>query len=90
MYSRVFSTSNWHEGDCIIRVEAKATGFTSELTTFALEAVEPFVEEPGFGETQGPKVTDVVIVIAVIAIAAAYKYGRKTLAINSPHFSSKS
>ena len=81
MYSRVFSTSNWHEGDCIIRVEAKATGFTSELTTFALEAVDPFVEEPeepGFGETQGPKVTDVVIVIAVIAIAAAYKYGRKT------------
>jgi len=46
-----------------------------------LEGVEPFVEEPeepGFWETQGPTMMGAVIVIAVIAIVAVYKYGRKT------------
>ncbi|GAH62348.1 unnamed protein product, partial [marine sediment metagenome] len=78
-YDCIFSTSNWHEGDYTIRVEAKAKGFTSELTTFALKSVVPFVEEPeepGFWETQGSTVTGAVIVIAVIAIAAVW-YKRK-------------
>ncbi|GAH81042.1 unnamed protein product, partial [marine sediment metagenome] len=71
----------WHEGDYTIRVEAKATGFLAELTTFAIESVEPFVEEeeePGFWESQGPTITGAVIVLAVIAIAYVYMSQRKT------------
>jgi len=83
-YECDFGTSDWHEGDYTIRVEAKATGFTSELTTFAIESVEPFVpepdepDEPGFWESYGATVTGVVVVLAVVAVAAVYMYGRKS------------
>jgi len=80
-YECDFDTSAWHEGDYTIRVEAKATGFIAELTTFAIESVEPAVEEPdepSWWEAQGPTITGAVIVLAVIAIAAVYMYGRKT------------
>lgn len=83
-YEFDFDTSTWYEGDYTIRVEAKATGYLAELTTFAIESVEPAVEEPdepdepSWWEAQGPTVTGAVIVVAVIAIAAVYMYGRKT------------
>ena len=67
--------------DYTIRAEAKATGFVSELTTFAIEAAEPFVEEPeppSFWESYGATVTGVVVVLAVVAVAAVYMYGRKS------------
>jgi len=80
-YEYDFDTSDWHEGDYTIRVEAKATGFISELTTFAIESVEPFVEdpdEPGFWESYGATVTGVGVVLAVVAVAAVYMYGKKS------------
>jgi hypothetical protein len=98
-YECDFDTSDWYEQDYTIRVEAKATGFVSELTTFAIESVEPVVEEPeepdepetpdepdepeepdepGFWESYGATVTGVVVVLAVIAVAATYMYGRKS------------
>jgi peptide/nickel transport system substrate-binding protein len=83
-YECDFDTSDWHEGDYTIRVEAKATGFTSELTTFAIESMEPVVEEPdepeppSFWESYGATVTGVVVVLAVVAVAAVYMYGRKS------------
>jgi len=83
-YECDFDTSDWHEGDYTIRVEAKATGFIAELTTFAIESMEPFVEEPdepdepGFWESYGATVTGVVVVLAVVAVAAVYMYGRKS------------
>jgi hypothetical protein len=83
-YECDFDTSDWHEGDYTVRVEAKATGFTSELTTFAIESMEPVVEEPdepeepGFWESYGATVTGVVVVLAVVAVAAVYQFGRKS------------
>ena len=83
-YEYDFDTSDWHEGDYTIRVEAKATGFTSELTTFAIESMEPVVEEPdepeppSFWESYGATVTGVVVVLAVVAVAAVYMYGKKS------------
>jgi len=99
-YECDFDTSAWYEGDYTIRVEAKATGYIAELTTFAIESVEPVIEEPdveepdveepdveepdiqepdepGFWEAQGATVTGIVIVLAVIAVAVTYMYGRK-------------
>jgi len=84
-YETAFDSSDWHEGDYTIRVEAKATGFYTSLTTFALEAEEPEPPapptpppEPGFWESYGATVTGVVVVLAVIAVAAVYMYGRKS------------
>jgi hypothetical protein len=93
LYSTTFDTSDWLEGDYTIRVDASALGYSGLITSFALEASEPPPEptptpapgptptpppeEPSFWESYGPTVTGVVVVLAVIAIAAVYMYGRK-------------
>jgi hypothetical protein len=43
--------------------------------------MEPVVEEPeppSFWESYGATVTGVVVVLAVVAVAAVYMYGRKS------------
>jgi len=81
-YQVDFDTSDWFEGDYTIRVEATATGFTSAVTAFDLEAVEPEQPTqpppPSFWESYGATVTGVVAVLAVIAIVAVYMYARKS------------
>jgi hypothetical protein len=93
LYKTTFDTAGWNEGDYTIRVDATAIGYNDLLTTFTLEAMEPAPEptptptpgptptpppeEPSFWESYGPTVTGLVVVLAVIAVAAVYMYGRK-------------
>ncbi|MGD2201535.1 MAG: ABC transporter substrate-binding protein, partial [Candidatus Bathyarchaeota archaeon] len=80
-YEMSFDTSGWNEGDYTIRVESTATGYTDLLTTFAIEASEPAPPtpppEPSFWESYGATVTGVVVVLAIVAVAAVYMYGKK-------------
>jgi peptide/nickel transport system substrate-binding protein len=81
LYTTTFDTTAWEEGDYTIRVDASATGYSGLITSFALEASEPAPpeppEEPSFWESYGATVTGVVVVLAIIAVAAVYMYGRK-------------
>jgi hypothetical protein len=78
-YSATFSTSGWNTGKYTIRSEARATGYNELITAFDVTAVEPEApEEPTFWESYGATVTGVVVVLAVIAVAAVYMYGRKS------------
>ena len=81
-YEVDFDSSDWFEGDYTIRVEAKATGFYTSLTTFALEAEEPAPPTPppapSFWESYGATLTGVIALLAVIAVAAVYYMSRKT------------
>jgi hypothetical protein len=84
LYTTTFDTTAWEEGDYTIRVDASATGYSGLITSFALDASEPAPpeppeppEEPSFWESYGATVTGVVVVLAIIAVAAVYMYGRK-------------
>jgi hypothetical protein len=81
VYTTTFDTTAWEEGDYTIRVDSSATGYSGLITSFALEASEPAPpeppEEPSFWESYGATVTGVVVVLAIIAVAAVYMYGRK-------------
>ena len=72
-----FDTAGWAEGDYTIRVDATSIGYNDLMTSFSLEAVEPFVEEPeepSFWESYGATVTGLVVVLALIAVVAVYMY----------------
>jgi peptide/nickel transport system substrate-binding protein len=78
-YTATFSTSGWLTGKYTIRAEAKAQGYNELITAFDVDAVEAEAEEePTFWESYGATVTGVVVVLAVIAVAAVYMYGRKS------------
>jgi peptide/nickel transport system substrate-binding protein len=77
MYKTTFNTAGWTEGDYTIRVDATSIGYSDLMTSFALEVVEPFVEEPeepSFWESYGATVTGLVVVLALIAVVAVYMY----------------
>jgi hypothetical protein len=93
IYKTTFDTTGWTEGAYTIRVDATAIGYSDLLTAFSLTAKEPAPEptptptpgptptpppeEPSFWESYGPTITGVVVILAVIAVAAVYMYGRK-------------
>jgi peptide/nickel transport system substrate-binding protein len=87
-YQIDFDTTDWFEGDYTIRVDAKAKGFYTMLTTFALKSKIPPTPTPTpgptptppptFWESYGATVTGVVVVLAVIAVVATYYMARKT------------
>jgi len=80
-YEVTFDTTDWEEGTYTLRVDASATGFSEDLTTFSIEVAEPAPPtpppEPSFWESYGATVTGVVVVLAIVAVVAVYMYSKK-------------
>lgn len=81
VYRETFDTSGWLEGDYTVKVDARSVGYIDSVTTFALEAAAPAPltppPEPSFWESYGATVTGVVVVLAVVAIVAVYRFAKK-------------
>jgi hypothetical protein len=81
VYRETFDTSGWLEGDYTVKVDSRSVGYLDSVTTFALEAMEPAPltppPEPSFWESYGATVTGAVVVLAVVAIVAVYRFAKK-------------